>query len=356
MKPQVKIVLAVLAATAIIGVLIPTLLSAKSTIAVWVGLAAIVAFIVWGLNVLKRVIDSAKDKECKGGCKCNHSHVAMLFLILATSFSMSACGVTSVPAGHVGVKVYLLGGDKGVDAEVLPVGRYFLTINEEIYLFPTYNVNYVWTQASDEGSPNDESITFQDRDGLAINGDFGIEYAIEPTMVATLFQTYRKGVAEITDIVLRNKVRDSITKLSSSLSAEELYSSKKNWLMSTVEDDVRKQMLPIGIKVLKIYVINNFRLPSEVVNSINAKIQATQNAQRIQNEVESARAEADKKIQEARGQAESLLMVAKAEAEANQLKQRTLTKELIEYEAVQKWNGQLPQVSGNNTPFINIGK
>ena len=39
-----------------------------------------------------------------------------------------------VPAGHKGIRVFLLGGDKGVDHEELGVGRYHIGINEELYI------------------------------------------------------------------------------------------------------------------------------------------------------------------------------------------------------------------------------
>ena len=42
--------------------------------------------------------------------------------------SVAACSY--VPAGNVGIKVNLLGGDKGVDSEVLGVGRYWIGWNE----------------------------------------------------------------------------------------------------------------------------------------------------------------------------------------------------------------------------------
>ena len=46
-----------------------------------------------------------------------------------------------VPAGNVGIKVYLLGGEKGVDAEQKGPGRYWIGWNEDLYLFPTYKQN-----------------------------------------------------------------------------------------------------------------------------------------------------------------------------------------------------------------------
>ncbi|TON47649.1 transposase, partial [Vibrio parahaemolyticus] len=66
-------------------------------------------------------------------------------------------GCSKITAGHVGIKVNLLGGDKGVQAEEVGVGRYWVGVNEELYSFPTFSQNYVWTASETEGSENDES-------------------------------------------------------------------------------------------------------------------------------------------------------------------------------------------------------
>ena len=92
----------------------------------------------------------------------------------------------------------------------MSVGRYCIGFNEDLYLFPTFTQNYVWTQNKAEGSPNNESITFQTTEGMSVNADVGISYHIKPSKVTTVFLKYRKGVDEITDIFLRNIVRDAL--------------------------------------------------------------------------------------------------------------------------------------------------
>lgn len=261
---------------------------------------------------------------------------------------MSACSY--VPAGNVGVKVYLLGGSKGVDTEVLSPGRYWIGWNESLYLFPTFTQNYVWTAGNDEGSPNDESFSFQTVEGLSVNADIGISYSIVADKVPLVFQKYRRGVDEITDTYLRNMVRDSLVKRSSNLPMESVYGKGKTTLISEVEDEVRKQVSSFGISIEKIYWIGDLRLPESVVQALNAKIAATQKAQQRENEVAQAKAEADKRIEEARGEAESL-----------KLKRSQITPELIKLKelevqekAIDKWDGVLPKLTGNSIPMISL--
>lgn len=269
--------------------------------------------------------------------------------------SVAACA--KVPAGHVGVKVYLLGGSKGVDSEELGVGRYWIGFNEELYLFPTFMQNYEWTLDSRPGSETDESISFQTVEGLTVNADVGISYSIDPVKVTDIYQTYRRGVAEITDTFLRNMVRDALVKLSSDKPVEYVYGAGKAELIDRALMMVREQVEPQGINVSKIYWIGQIRLPPEVIASITEKIGATQKAQQRQNEVAQARAEADKKIEEARGQADSLLKVAEAQAKANELLAESITDTLVRYKALEKWDGVLPRMTGEGAiPFIDVTK
>lgn len=281
----------------------------------------------------------------------NFKRIALGVALLLT---VSACSY--VPAGNVGVKVNLLGGDKGVDSEVVGVGRYWLGWNEELYLFPTFMQNYVWTAGSDEGSPNDESISFQTADGMTANADLGISYSIDPDKVAVIFQTYRRGVEEITDTFLRNMVRDALVKQASNKPIEYVYGAGKADLIAAVQKDVADQVGPLGINIGKIYWIGEIRLPPTVIDSINAKNAATQMAQQRLNEVQQSKAEADKKIEDARGVAESILKVAEAQAKANKVLAESITPEFIQYQALEKWDGKLPttMVPGQATPFISV--
>ena len=84
------------------------------------------------------------------------------------------------------------------------------------------------------------------------------------------------------------------------------------------------------------------RPPDSVVESINAKIQATQDAIRTENEVRTAKASAQKLIASAEG-----------EAQSNDILVKSLTPALIRWrelqlteQAIQKWNGVRPLAEG----------
>lgn len=274
----------------------------------------------------------------------------VLLMLIVMAVAMMSTGCTRVPPGEVGVKVYLNGGSKGVDQEVLGAGRYWIGFNEDLYLFPIFQQNYVWTKDSTEGSPNDESITFQTSDGMSMGADIGITYNIPPENVGKVFQKYRKGVNELTDVVLRNMVRDAFVKYASSYTAEEAYSTKKSVLLDSVKTRVVASAGKDGVVVNDIYYIGSMTLPKQILDALNNKIKAIQDAQRIENEVRSAKAEAEKAVAVAEGQA----LAMEAVARGNRALAASITPTLIELKRIEKWNGQLPQVQGGSGTFVTL--
>lgn len=267
---------------------------------------------------------------------------------------LAAC--TKVPAGNVGVKFDLYGGDKGVTGEVVGPGKYWLGWNEEMYLFPTFAQNYVWTAGNDLGSPGDESIGFQDREGTQINADIGVTYAIDGAKADTVFQKYRKGVDEITDVYLRNMVRDALNSETSKMDVADIYGPGKEELMQRVTNRVRAQVQDIGIVVEKIYWIGAMRLPETITAAIDRKIAATQQAQQRENELQTATAQAQIEREKARGEADARVIAAEGEAKANRLVADSISQGLVAYIEAQRWNGSRATVIGAGAPIVDTRK
>ncbi|UAJ16890.1 hypothetical protein KUD97_07830 [Desulfovibrio desulfuricans] len=274
-------------------------------------------------------------------------------------------GCSKVEAGYVGVKVYLLGGSKGVDSEVVGVGRYWVGWNEELYKFPTFQQTVVWDAADTKESPGDNSFTFQTKEGLSVNADVSLSYTINPEKVAQLFQRYRKGVDEITNVYLRNVVRDALVQAASTRGVESIYGEGKADIIDDVTKAVASRMADIGINIDYVAFVGDLRLPKNVISSINSKIEATQRAQQRENELREARAEADKKVAAAEGEAKSsiakaegeakaTIIRAEAQAKANKLLSESVTENLIRYRSAERWDGKMPQVSGSATPFVTL--
>lgn len=141
---------------------------------------------------------------------------------------------------------------------------------------------------------------------------------------------------------------------------DKLSSGGKTQLLESVTTDLRKQLEPVGIEIQKVSWLGKMDYPNEVIDAINKKNRAVQEAQMRKNEVERSKAEADKMIEEARGQAESIRLKALAEADAITLRGEALRKnpEVLQLEAVNKWDGVMPQYLGSGAPmpFLQVEK
>lgn len=255
-------------------------------------------------------------------------------------------GCGKVPAGYRGVIVNLYGSDKGVAEQSVGVGRYYLGWNSELYLFPTFLQNYSWK--------DEQAITMQTSEGLSIRTDAGITYSIQPDNVVKVFSKYRLGIDEITNTFLHNMVRDAMNEVASTMTVEQIYGSQKEAFISKVNSIVKEEAAVNGISVEKIYLVGSFELPASVISSINSKIQAAQNAMKVENEVATARAEAQKTIVEAQARGQQILINAESQAKANKILADSLTKEFVQYQAILKWNGELPRMTSSAVPFINM--
>jgi len=298
-------------------------------------------------------------------------------IIFFMAIVLLASSCRTVPAGYRGIKVYLLGTRKGVETKQVGVGAYWIGFNQKLYKFPVFQQNYVWKDDRATGG-TDNSITFQSKEGLDVDADFGITYSLVPDSVSAIFQKYRRGIDEITNIFLRNMVRDVLNVEASRMPIESIYGIHKRDLLARVDSVVSEQTEKHGIIIERIYTIGEFRLPRSIETAINSKLEANQKAQQAQNEVKEVEAEANKKIARSKGEAESKVIEATAQAsvvkiqaqaeadavrvqadaqaEANHKLSESLSPLLIEYRKVDKWAGTVPQVTSGNMPFINLSK
>lgn len=53
-------------------------------------------------------------------------------------------------------------------------------------------------------------------------------------------------------------------------------------------------------------------------------------------------------------EAERTRVLAEAEADANRIVAASLTRTLVNYRAIETWNGELPQVTGETVPLLDL--
>mgnify|MGYP001563845468 CR=1 FL=1 len=278
-----------------------------------------------------------------------------MFLKLSLVSLLFVASCTKVPPGYVGIAVNNYGTQKGVEDFPLLTGMFWYNpFTTDIYTFPTFLQNHVWTQNPKEGSPDDDSITFNSIEGATVNADVAISYVFEGKKVPHIFVEFRQDVKHITNVYIRSKVRDSFARHASQIKITEIFGMRKQDLLVAVKEDLNAELVKKGIQFDMVSFVGALRVDDKVMNSINATIEATQKAIEAENLVRQTEAQARSRVANARGEADAITAMANAQAEANIIVAKSLTPELVQWQAVQKWNGITPMVTGTTTPFIQI--
>ena len=260
-------------------------------------------------------------------------------------------GFTVVEPGNAGITVNLYGHNKGVQDYTLKTGAvWYNRFTERVYEFPTFMQNATWSK---DGERNEE-ITFNSSEGEVKKADVAISYQVSPEKIPLIFNELRQDANYITHTYMRAKTRDAINRIVSQYTATQVYGEAKGEILLKVKEELDRELKHKGFIIDMIAFVGELRVEDSVKQSINATITATQRAIEAQNKVVQSKAEADQKIEDARGEAESIIKVATAKAEANRMLTESLSPNLLQYEALQRWDGILPKITSQAIPFINI--
>lgn len=148
----------------------------------------------------------------------------------------------------------------------------------------------------------------------------------------------------LNDRIIQPVVSNAVKSVVAHYNAEELV-TKRDQVRLQIEDLIRKNLKPYHVNVdVDGVSITDFQFSSDYSNAIEQKQVAQQRAQQAEYELQQAKVEAERQIAQAQGQ-----------AEAQKLLQQTLTPQLIQQQAIQKWDGRLPTVVGGNGVLPMIG-
>jgi regulator of protease activity HflC (stomatin/prohibitin superfamily) len=295
---------------------------------------------------------------------------ALRRLLLTAAFAVAifyvGCAATTrVDAGHVGIRVKLAGSDRGVqDMPVVTGWVLYNPLTEQLVLFPTSVQNVVWTQSSHEGRAFDESITFSSSEGVNCSADIGLSFHIEPALAPKLYARFRlNDLEKLSDGYMRNTVREAFNDVASKLPVQEIYGAGKSKMLAEVAQKCRDVFGKDGIVIDQLTINGALRLPQNVMDAINRAMEATQKAIESKNRVAQVEAEATQAVTQAHGAAEAarqkaqgdgdaLLIRARAEAQANEIIRLSTTPAVLQYRALEHWDGKLPEYNAGQLPML----
>jgi regulator of protease activity HflC (stomatin/prohibitin superfamily) len=220
-------------------------------------------------------------------------------LLRVIGFILIVLGIFSsmfkqIDAGKVGVKS-LYGS---VDSGVLESGLHIINPLLDITDFDIQTQNYTMSAVHGEGSQEgDDAIRVLSNDGLEVVIDLTVLYSVVPTDAPKIFKNI--GVDYIDKIVrpiTRTRIRDNAV----FYDAVALYSTKRNEFQERIFKSIESDFKSRGL-VLEQLLIRNIDLPNSVKKSIESKINAEQDAQKMTFVLQKEKQEAERKRVEAQG-------------------------------------------------------
>lgn len=181
--------------------------------------------------------------------------------------------------------------------------------------------------------------TAASRDLQDVTSEVAVNWSINPVDAQWVYE--RLGDEDqLSSKVIAPIVSNAVKAVAAHYDAEQLVEKRDQ-----VRDQIQQQIVG-ALAQYKVQVqgvnITNFQFSQDFASAIEQKQVAQQKAQQAEYDLARIKVQAQQEVAQAQGQ-----------AQAQQLLQSTLTPQIIQLKAVEKWNGVLPQVTGNGAiPFI----
>ncbi|MBL0063443.1 MAG: prohibitin family protein [Bacteroidetes bacterium] len=214
--------------------------------------------------------------------------IAIAILGLANS------SIKQIEAGQIGVQT-LFGKVQG---RILESGLNVVNPFVEVKMFDTKTQNYTMSSVSSEGDKTgDDAIRVLSADGLEVIVDLTILYRIIPAEAPNIYKEIGQNYK---DIVVRPITRTRIRDNAVYYAAVDLYSKRRDEFQARISQGIEKDLKARGM-ILEQLLVRNITLPPSVRAAIESKINAEQEAQKMEFVLQKEHQEAERKRVEAQG-------------------------------------------------------
>ena len=254
----------------------------------------------------------------------------MLIIIVIAAVAISC--LTIVPPGHTGVVVTLGKVEEGVLQEglhfKLPFVQSVVMIDNRITKLEV----------------NTEAFS---SDLQTVQTTLAINYRVD---TAKSYSIYKNIGGDYETVLVTPAVNEVLKAIAAQYTAEQSVTNRA-LISDGLVDGLNEKLNDIGLFVTDVNIIN-FDFSEAFITAIEEKQVAQQQLLKAETEkqtaITNAEAEAEALKVKAQAEADALQIKAAAEAEANRAISESLTEDLINYHTVEKWNGELPVVSGSS--------
>ena len=246
-------------------------------------------------------------------------------IVLAVMALVTALGCfTVIGAGNRGV---LFSQFSGVQDTVLGEGLHFKLPFVHSVIEMDVRINKSETPASAAS-----------KDLQVVDSVIALNYHVLPEEAPSIYQEVGTSYKER---IIDPAVQEAVKAVTAQYTAEELI-TKRNVVSAAIQELLTGRLIERDIVVDEFNIVE-FNFSAVFNEAIEAKQTAEQNALKARQDLERIKIEA-----------EQIIATATAEAESQRLQRETLTEEILQFRAIEKWDGKLPIVTGGAVPLIDL--
>ena len=258
-------------------------------------------------------------------------------LLAALALSVGGCSPASVDAGQVGVKTVW----GAVQPDVYQEGIYLTWVGQDIISMDA------------RMQKKEASATASSKDLQVVSAVIALNYRIDTAKAPNIYQGIG-NLAQVESNIVDPVLQEAVKTATAQYNAEELITQRRE-VKEAISTYV-KQRLEQSFLIVTDLSIVNFSFDSKYQDAIEAKQVAEQSALTATNDLRRIEVEAKQAEAQALGRANAMLVEARAEAERQALLRATMTPELVQWQAIQKWDGSMPLVLGDgSSAFVDVG-
>ncbi|MFT8803606.1 MAG: prohibitin family protein [Acetobacter aceti] len=216
---------------------------------------------------------------------------------------------------------------------------------------------------STQPQTNTSDETAATHDLQNVHTSVSVTFHIAPASAPGFYRDFR-DFGTLGARIIVPTVSNDVKAITSSYNAEELI-TRRDEVDSKIRELVIKSLLPYHLTIEAVNIAN-FAFSEVYVQAIEAKQVAQQQALQAkytleqaeissQEQVVKAKAAADAAVAQAQGEGQSLKITSQAQAEANVRLTASLSPQILQKAAIDKWDGTMPQYLSNGTPLPFIG-
>lgn len=266
-----------------------------------------------------------------------------MMLFAAMMFMFTSC--TTVDSGEIGIRFHKFSSSSESYGGVEGTCKGWVWYNpftESVFTYPTMVQRKKY-----------EAFTVNAKDASVFTMDPQLAYHINPDKAADIFVKYRKPIEELENGYIRTCIYEAYRTCANKYTSDSLMSNRAKF-EADVRNRLEKSLAQEG------FIVDEFTSditpPKSLTEMIDAKNRAVQAALKAENEVKEAEANAKIAIAKAKGNAEAMRIKADAEAYYNRTIAASLSPMIVQEDWIEKWDGQLPTVMGNQGMMFDMNK